>query len=287
MGTGVLDQEEGRSRECGHEQAGQYGRAGPPVAGCLNEAVGQSGQEQHRQAGPDRVDVARRGGIARFGHVARRDHEHGAATGRLMKNTHRHDPAMIRYPPSRGPAAVATPPSPDQAPMARAAILRSERGLEDGQAGRGHEGAPDALENPGQDEHAGIRGDPAAHGGDGEPDDADGEDALAPHAVAERAAQEEERRQGQRVARDDPLQGAHAAVKGAPDGGERDADDRGIDGGDARTEHGGRDHPSSAARAERELSVAVRLPLRLGTGPRTLHAHLRGESGTARATPTG
>jgi len=36
-----------------------------------------------------------------------------------MKNTQRHDPATIRYPPKRGPAAVATPPTPDQAPMAR------------------------------------------------------------------------------------------------------------------------------------------------------------------------
>ena len=40
---------------------------------------------------------------------------------------------------------------------------------------------PDALEDPGADEHAGVGGEPAAHGGDGEPDDPDGEHrACAP-----------------------------------------------------------------------------------------------------------
>ncbi len=35
-----------------------------------------------------------------------------------MRKIHRQDAALIRYPPTRGPAAVATPPNPDQAPMA-------------------------------------------------------------------------------------------------------------------------------------------------------------------------
>ena len=41
-----------------------------------------------------------------------------AATGRLMKNTRRHDTALISQPPTKGPIAVARPPSPDQAPIA-------------------------------------------------------------------------------------------------------------------------------------------------------------------------
>ena len=40
------------------------------------------------------------------------------ASGRLMKNTSRHDTAPISQPPRNGPMAVATPPSPDQAPIA-------------------------------------------------------------------------------------------------------------------------------------------------------------------------
>jgi hypothetical protein len=35
-----------------------------------------------------------------------------------MKNTRRHDTALISQPPRNGPAAVAMPPSPDHAPMA-------------------------------------------------------------------------------------------------------------------------------------------------------------------------
>ena len=41
-----------------------------------------------------------------------------AATGRLMKKTSRQETALISHPPRNGPIAVATPPSPDQAPMA-------------------------------------------------------------------------------------------------------------------------------------------------------------------------
>ena len=40
------------------------------------------------------------------------------ASGRLMKNTSRHDTAPISHPPRNGPIAVATPPSPDHAPIA-------------------------------------------------------------------------------------------------------------------------------------------------------------------------
>ena len=40
------------------------------------------------------------------------------ATGRLMKKISRQDTAPISQPPRNGPIAVATPPSPDQAPMA-------------------------------------------------------------------------------------------------------------------------------------------------------------------------
>ena len=41
-----------------------------------------------------------------------------AASGRLMKKISRQDTASISHPPRNGPIAVATPPSPDHAPMA-------------------------------------------------------------------------------------------------------------------------------------------------------------------------
>ena len=42
-----------------------------------------------------------------------------AAIGRLITKTQRHDTESMRYPPRNGPKAVAMPPSPDHAPIAR------------------------------------------------------------------------------------------------------------------------------------------------------------------------
>ena len=42
------------------------------------------------------------------------------ASGALMRNTQRHEATWISQPPMNGPTAVATPPSPDHAPIARA-----------------------------------------------------------------------------------------------------------------------------------------------------------------------
>ena len=94
--------------------------------------------------------------------------------------------------------------------------------------------------------NADAGGEAAAGRGDGEPDDADGEDAPAPVAVAERTAEEQEGGERERVAGDDPLQRADAAVEGAVDGGERDADDGRIEEGDARAEDRGGDDPATA-----------------------------------------
>ena len=41
-----------------------------------------------------------------------------------MRKMSRHDAAPISHPPMNGPSAPAIPPSPDQAPMAGAAIVR-------------------------------------------------------------------------------------------------------------------------------------------------------------------
>ncbi len=108
---------------------------------------------------------------------------------------------------------------------------------------------------------AGARREAAEGRGDGEPDDPDGEDPLAPVAVAERTAQEEEGRQRQRVPGDHPLQGADAAVEVAADGGERDADDGRIEHGDPRAEHRGRDDPASPPAREARGSATAGGPV--------------------------
>ena len=54
-------------------------------------------------------------------------HTTTAASGRLITKISRHVTASTSQPPRKGPTAVATPPSPDQAPMA--APLSSRRKL--------------------------------------------------------------------------------------------------------------------------------------------------------------
>ena len=132
------------------------------------------------------------------------------------------------------------------------AVLGAERGLQDGEAGRGEEGPAHTLDDPCHDEQPGARGHAAAGRRHGEPDDPDGEDALAAVAVAEGPPEEEEGGQRQRVAGDDPLQRADAPVEFPADGGERDADDGRIEKGDAGAEDGGGDHPAPPSAREGE-----------------------------------
>lgn len=50
-----------------------------------------------------------------------------AASGGLMKNTHRHEPTWISQPPTKGAIAEAVPLSADQAPIALAlSVLRND-----------------------------------------------------------------------------------------------------------------------------------------------------------------
>ena len=131
------------------------------------------------------------------------------------------------------------------------AVLGAERGLQDGEAGRREERPAHALDDPCRDEQPGVGGDAAAGRRDGEPDHPDGEDAPAAVAVAEGPPEEEERGQRERVAGDDPLQRADAAVELAPDGGERDADDGRIEEGDPGAEDGGGNDPAPAGASRR------------------------------------
>ena len=112
--------------------------------------------------------------------------------------------------------------------------------------------APDALDHAGADEPGRPGGEAAAGRGEGEPHDADGEDAPASVAVPERTAQQQEGSEREGVAGDDPLQRTEAAVEAAVDGGEGDADDRRIEKGDPRAEDGGRHDPASAGGGQEE-----------------------------------
>ena len=90
---------------------------------------------------------------------------------------------------------------------------------------------------------------------DREPDHAELEDLAPAHPVTERAAEQQERGQRQRVGRDHPLQAGDAGVEVLADMRQRDADHGGIERGDARAEDRRGEHPASPGAVEGQLRV--------------------------------
>ena len=117
-------------------------------------------------------------------------------------------------------------------------------------------GAPHALDDPGDNELGRVERKSAGGRGDGEPDHSDAEHEASPVAVTERSAQQQEGRQGKRVAGHDPLQGADRRREVPPDSRQRYADDRGVDPRHARAENGCGYDPSPSWAFVLELGVA-------------------------------
>src|SRR3954469_5079304 len=67
------------------------------------------------------------------------------ATGRLMRNTSRHEAALISQPPRNVPTAPATPPKAGPGPDGARPVLRHEGGLEEGEAAGGQQCGADPL----------------------------------------------------------------------------------------------------------------------------------------------
>jgi hypothetical protein len=82
--------------------------------------------------------------------------------------------------------------------------------------------------------------------------------------VAERAAQEEQRAQGQQVAVERPLQPREPAAEVVVDLGQRDVDDRGVEERDTRAEDGRQDHPPAARRPVPDVLIGSGRPGRAG-----------------------
>ena len=81
-----------------------------------------------------------------------------AASGRLIAKISRQDAAWISQPPMNGPIAVPTPAKPDQAPMALPRSSGWKEASMMARLPRRQQGGPDALQGPGRDQEAGVRG---------------------------------------------------------------------------------------------------------------------------------
>ena len=131
----------------------------------------------------------------------------------------------------------------------RGAVAAVERRRDQRQAARGQQRAADALQRAPGDEELHRRREPAERRGHREPHDADDEDPAAAEAVAERAAEQDQPGEGERVAVDRPLQRREARVELGADALERDVDHRRVEQGQPRPEHGRQQDPAAPGAA--------------------------------------
>ena len=190
-----------------------------------------------------RASGSRDSGIARVAHTITT-----AATGTLMRNAHRQPGPSTRKPPTNGPmrAGDAAEPGPQRRPPGRGPARRKLAWMIARLPGR-EQRAADALEHPRRDEDLDVRRDPAAERRDREPRRADHEDPPAPVAVAERTADEDQRREREQVAGEHPLEV-----------GDADVEVRGRCGGARRSRRSRRASPSRWRRPTRASAIRPR-----------------------------
>src|SRR5581483_2944631 len=124
---------------------------------------------------------------------------------------------------------------------------------EDREALGNQERGCDALERAPDDEHAEAGGEGAANRRNAERQDATREYALAAQPIADRAADQNQRRQEQQIDLDDPLRADDRGVQLLLDDREHDGDDGPIEEREARAEDRGGEDPERRASA---LAVA-------------------------------
>ena len=206
--------------------------------------------------GPRQVEPGRRIGSRLSGTCRSAKTKTTAASGRLIRKTAR-QVHSTSHPPKNGPTAPATPPNPDQAPTA-AARSGPWNDAEISARLPGVSSAPPTPCNARAAMRTGdVRGQPAGERRQREPRHPDEEDPPTAEVVAQRPAEQDERRQRQRVGVDRPLQIAEARVELGADARQRDVDDGAVDHHDPGAQHGGGEHPAACRRAHPQ-------PARLG-----------------------
>ncbi len=149
--------------------------------------------------------------------------------GTLMKKIQLQSRCSVMSPPASGPMASARADVPAQMPIAVPALARRERGGDDRERRRIHEGGSGPLQDARADQHRRRRGEAAHERREREDDDAEHEDPPASVGIGHLAADEHERREGQRVARHDPLELGEIGAEVALDRGQRDVHHRVVE----------------------------------------------------------
>jgi hypothetical protein len=135
-----------------------------------------------------------------------------AAIGRLITKISRQVPAGTSHPLRNGPIAVATPASPDQAPIALPRSSGANDASRIARLARSQQRGTDALQRPRGDEDARARNQAAQHRSRREPDYPDEKDPFPSVPVSQRAGDQLQTGQSEQVRGDHPLQCGQAGV---------------------------------------------------------------------------
>lgn len=145
-------------------------------------------------------------------------------------------------------------PGPDA--DALGAVGRSEGAVEERQTARYDERAADPLDRPGSDQQLDGRRGGAGQGREEHDAEADDEDPAAAEVVGQRAGEQQQGRDREQVAGDDPLQLGDSGVQRRADRRDGDVDHVRVEEADHRREHGrGEQRRTGAAAQRRERLV--------------------------------
>ena len=126
--------------------------------------------------------------------------------GTFSQKIHCQSRPSTTAPPTTGPTATPRPLMPPQIPIAALRMPSRYRAREQGQRQRHHRGRADSLHRAGADEHPRLGGQRAGGRREREQGDAEQEDPAPAEPVTDRGGGEQQRREGQRVGVDEPLQ---------------------------------------------------------------------------------
>ncbi len=150
-------------------------------------------------------------------------------TGTFSQKIHCQEIPSTTAPPTSGPIATAQPGDAGPDAERDATALARDRRAQDRERQRRDDRAPDPLDGSSGDEPLGRRSEGGRSGRAGEDRDTDHEHPLAPEAVAERGAREEEDGEGERVRVDDPLELLDRRAEVDADHGECGRDDEVVE----------------------------------------------------------
>ena len=152
-------------------------------------------------------------------------------------------------------------------------LLREGR-RDDGERLRHEQRRPDALHHARDDQRADGRGERAGNRGKHEQANAENEDQSAAGAVAEAAADQDERAEEEQIGVGHPLHFGQRRAQAALHRRQRDGDDAAVDEGQRRGGDGGGEDPGPA-RIGRRPAAVIRPPRRPERSPRARRARRR------------